>query len=164
MNKKENGNTLLLVGVIIVFIIGGIIGLQFAPQVVNSSPVKNSDTESNIETEFESALASDYISIPCFDILEFIADTTQQNVDFYNPETNKNVNFELQLIVTMGEGGKVLYKSDLIKPGNKVTTIELSDRLPSGVYNAYLLYNCYSDSGVELNSSKLNFTLEVKNA
>ena len=114
------------------------------------------------ETEEQKDNYSSYISIPCFDILDFIADTTTQYVNFYNPSKNEHISFRLTLVVSRGEGGEIIYQSDLLKPGMKISKIEISRKLAPGKYDATMLYQCFSEGGVALNNSKLDFTLNVK--
>ena len=69
------------------------------------------------------------------------ANTKQVNIDLYNPEENLGLyylTFELRLLNNTEEGYEVLYKSDLIKPGQHVQNIELTKSLTSGEYETII--------------------------
>lgn len=114
------------------------------------------------ETERQTENYSKYISIPCFDSLEFVADTYTQRVNFYNPTRNENINFKLELIVYSSSKSLTLYQSRLLQPGKKIDEIKLNETLTEGTYNASLFYECFSSDGTSLNNSKLDFILNVQ--
>ncbi len=99
------------------------------------------------------------ISIPGFDEIVLKADTWIQNVHFKNPESNR-----CYFVITLYmQDGSLLYKSDLIAPGESINRICLSQLLESGVYeNCVLNYACYSTKDFQqLNGINTIFTLEV---
>lgn len=100
------------------------------------------------------------IRIPGFTQLTFDAQTTKQQVNFYNPEEN-DCYFKLSLMDAQGER---LWQSDLIEPGKGLYEIELNKALAEGSYeNAVLKYECftYDENQSPLNGSEINLTIQV---
>ena len=102
---------------------------------------------------------ADNIAIPCWDTLIMVADSKEQEVNFYNPEKNKNCDFQLTLSL---EDGTKLWKSQLIQNGKAIYNITLNQPLEAGTYKAVMKYDCFSRNGSQLNGSSLNFNLIVK--
>lgn len=74
-----------------------------------------------------------------------------QTVDFYNPEKNKCY-FVISLYLS---DDTLIYRSDYIAPGKKVTDIKLLHELKRGIYkNCIMSYECYTLDG----KSQLNGT------
>ena len=97
------------------------------------------------------------ISIPGYESLEFNADKVKQSVDFYNPEEN-TCYFRISLVVD----GNSIWTSDLIKPGDKISTIKLKEILDVGTYSAVLQYECFSlKDKSPLNGSNIELTINV---
>ena len=80
------------------------------------------------------------IAITCYEKLIFKAGETKQSVKFQNSSTNSCF-FKMTLMLA---DGKILWSSDLLKPGEKVNTITLSEALDAGTYNARLIHECFS--------------------
>ena len=77
------------------------------------------------------------------------ANQTKQTVDFFNPAENQCY-FIISLYLS---DGTLIYKSDYIEPGEKITDIELLQTLKKGVYkNCTLNYDCFTLT----NKSRLN--------
>lgn len=98
--------------------------------------------------------------IPGYGALEFNAGTTQQAVNFVNPEGN-----QCYFIITLClADGTELYQSQLIPPGKGLYEITLNQSLEAGEYeNAKLQYRCISleDGQTEYNGANVNLTLRV---
>lgn len=88
--------------------------------------------------------------------LVFRANTTEQKVNFYNPEIN-NCLFLLSLYVD----DTCYWQSGYLEPSKCYYNIELDEPLSVGEYDAYLLTQCYRKDGTALNSAKVGFTLKV---
>ena len=87
------------------------------------------------------------------------ADSKEQEVNFYNPEKNKNCDFQLTLFL---EDGTELWTSQFIQNGKAIYNITLNQPLEAGTYKAVMKYDCLSRNGSQLNGSNLNFNLIVE--
>lgn len=122
---------------------------------VDSSAVNWDGNKSKAKTE-----GDDSIRIPGFSILNFDANSKQQQVNFHNPEAN-DCYFKLSLLTPEGD---TLWQSDLIEPGKGLYEIELANELAEGTYeNAMLKYECftYDEDQSPLNGSEINLTITV---
>ena len=97
------------------------------------------------------------IAIPGLESLVFIANQTEQKVNFFNPKENDCL-FKLTLIVD-GEG---IWQSGYIEPNKGYYTITLDQTLEVGEYDASLLYECFKSDGQTLNSANVQFPLYVQ--
>lgn len=97
------------------------------------------------------------IDVPGFKTLVFYSNQTSQKVNFYNPKENDCL-FKL----TLYADDKELWQSGYIQPDDGYYDIEISDPLEIGEYAGKLLYKCYKDDGVQLNSAVVSFKLIVK--
>lgn len=97
------------------------------------------------------------INIPCWDKLIFESGTTEQTVNFYNPQSNSGVNIKVNLYVD----DVLVYESNLIKPGMAIKKIKLKNTMQKQISKAYINYECYRNNGTKLNGAKMNFVLEV---
>lgn len=102
---------------------------------------------------------SDYdkIAIPCFDGLTFKANQTTQKVNIYNPETNK-----CYMIFSIIIDGETIWQSGNVAPSKGYYEIELIHAIDSGVYDAYLLAECFDMKGNQLNNGLSTFILYVQ--
>lgn len=100
------------------------------------------------------------IAIPGFEKMVMKSGQADQVVDFYNPE--KNVCY-FRISITLADGTE-LYRSGMIRPGQKIDKIEISRPLKAGTYeDAVLQYDCYTLEDLQsLNGSKTILDLEVK--
>lgn len=107
--------------------------------------------------DYSNVAESPNISIPGYESLEFKADKVKQSVDFYNPEEN-TCYFRISLVVD----GNSIWTSDLIEPGDKISTIKLNEILDVGTYSAVLQYECFSlKDKSPLNGSNIELTINV---
>ena len=101
------------------------------------------------------------ISIPGFEMLELKADSRQQSIALSNPPQN-NCYFEISLYL---EDGTLLWRSELIEPGQVSKPLVLTKELKKGYYAGSLLrYNCYrmDEDRTPLNGAETKVTLWVK--
>ena len=97
------------------------------------------------------------ISIPGYESLEFNADKVKQSVDLGGRRDNKK-KIRINLVVD----GNSIWTSDLIKPGDKISTIKLKEILDVGTYSAVLQYECFSlKDKSPLNGSNIELTINV---
>ena len=120
----------------------------------------SSTTETNKTLDFIPAGEEGRITIPGYAGIYFKAGTTQQTVDFHNPETN-NCYFKISLYLS---NDFLLYESDLIKPGEQLKEITINQKLEKGLYkNCLLVYQCYSlNDETPLNGSTQNIEINSR--
>lgn len=101
------------------------------------------------------------IAIPGYEGLELIAGTKKQTLSLPNPEQNACY-FQISLYL---EDGTMLWKSELIEPGEVSKPMTLKQKLEKGTYpNAILRYECFAMDGsmTPLNGAEMKLTLRVK--
>lgn len=101
------------------------------------------------------------ISIPGFEMLELKADSRQQTIALSNPPQN-NCYFEISLYL---EDGTLLWKSQLIEPGQVTKPLVLAKELSKGYYpKSVLRYACFAmdTDRTPLNGAETKVTLWVK--
>ncbi|MCM1115456.1 MAG: hypothetical protein NC397_08175 [Clostridium sp.] len=101
------------------------------------------------------------ISIPGVKAIKIPQGNKTANVDLYNPAKN-NCYFEISIVLK--DGNKEIYKSDLVRPGQHIYEIELSQALEKGEYKAVLHYDTYAmdENYTQLNGANVEFTLIVE--
>ena len=125
---------------------------------INSTPdipISSATTTPTIEKNPNS------IAIPGYEVLELKSDTEKQSVCLPNPEQNMCY-FQISLYL---EDGTLLWKSDLVEPGQNSEPIVLTKALVKGTYpNAILRYSCYriDENLTPLNGAETKVTLWVK--
>lgn len=97
------------------------------------------------------------IEIPGIVSLVFAPDETKQKVNFYNPKVN-----DCLFRMTLYADDKQYWQSGYVEPGKGFYEIELTEPIPVGSYEAYLLYECFKEDGTVLNGAHVNFNLTVK--
>ena len=101
----------------------------------------------------------DSISIPGFGEMNIPAETTDVATDIYNPEKN-HCFFQVTIVLT--DEQKQIYQSELIRPGQHLYNITLSQGMPKGSYDAILHYDTFSmNDYTPLNGANVPFTLNV---
>lgn len=164
-NKKpQKKKPFLIIFICIIMIASGLAAGIFISNLLNKSPDRTYDNNAeDIKKKNDDSSTSeevaDNIAIPCWDTLVMTADSTEQEVNFYNPEKNKNCDFQLTLTL---ENGTELWKSQLIPNGKAIYNITLNQPLKAGTYKAVIKYDCFSRNGSQLNGSNLNFNLIVE--
>lgn len=127
---------LVLIIIIITFLLFRSCGQCSSPATDNSTISENKtlDYTAGINKE-------DKITLPAVTGVDFKANQLKQSVDFNNPESNRCY-FVLELFLS---DGTKLWKSDYIKPAQKITELTLNQKLKPGLYrNCQLKYNCYT--------------------
>lgn len=163
-NENQKKKPFLIIFTCILMIALGLAAGIFISNYLNKSHDRTYDNnaedikEKNDDFSTSEEVA-DNIAIPCWDTLVMTADSKEQEVNFCNPEKNKNCDFQLTLSL---ENGTELWKSQLIPNGKAIYNITLNQPLEAGTYKAVMKYDCFSRNGSQLNGSNLNFNLIVK--
>lgn len=90
---------------------------------------------------------------------------TDINVDFKNPEANKDkyyLTFELRLLEENGKDYEVLYKSDNVEAGKAIKRITIAHGLEEGEYDAVIHVQPYRMDGTAVNNANLTLKIIVK--
>lgn len=131
---------------IILFVILVIVILLCLRSCHNESPPPD-DTNTTEESElpksldFEALEDQEKITIPAVTGLNMTAGQLNQEVNFYNPDTN-NCYFQLSLYLS---DDTLLYQSDLLQPAESINEIKLSQELKRGIYsNCRLVFDCFT--------------------
>lgn len=165
-SKKDQWKNYTILVLLLLLIIGGGIIISnwnrwFVP---NGSGLMSVDEDASDwageKAEYDGQKNTDSIDIPGFDYMKMRANTTNQAVNFYNPEANICY---MKMSLILADGQK-LWESKLLKPGKAYYNITLSKALPVGTYNNTVLkYECFAMDGKQtpLNGSEMKFTLDV---
>ena len=162
--KPQKKKPFLIIFICIIMIALGLAAGIFISNLLNKSPDQTYDNNAegikvNSDDSQPSEELADNIAIPCWDALTMVANSEEQEVNFYNPEKNKNCDFQLTLSL---EDGTELWKSQLIQNGKAIYNITLNQPLEAGTYKAVMKYDCFSRNGSPLNGSSLKFNLIVE--
>ena len=84
------------------------------------------------------------IQIPGYTIIPVKADSTEVEIELMNPEAN-NVYF--QITMSLKDSGEQLFQTKLLKPGQHIYKVELSQPLAPGEYNVVIHYDTFSTDG-----------------
>ena len=104
---------------------------------------------------------TDSIAIPGYEGISLKANSKEQEIGFPNPAQN-TCYFQISLML---EDGTLLWRSELVAPGEISDPITLEKPLEAGVYpNALLKFDCYTTDGTmrALNGAATKMTLHVK--
>lgn len=119
----------------------------------------NNDTLIN-EMDSNQNKNNDSIDIPGFDIINFKANSLNQEIQLYNPYEN-TCYFRISLYFN---DGTLLWQSDLLEPGEAVQQVTIQKELEIGIYeNCILKYDCFqmNEELTPLNGSQITFTMNV---
>lgn len=121
--------------------------------------VDNWDTGIPEQTDEPEESTSGGIQIPGYSKAEMEEGDTQLHLSIGNPKEN-NCGFYVTVRL---EDGTVLYKSELLKPGDGLTEIPLEQTLNKGTYDAEVFYECVTldEDASPLNSAISKFQLIV---
>lgn len=118
------------------------------------------ETKTEAAADPEPAIDPDNILVSGFEKMRLKAGTREQDCDLlYNSSANDcAVVFTLYL-----PDGSIFYKSDPVKPGERVEKMELDQLLTAGTYEGCKMsYDCYDlKTNTMLNGANITFTLEV---
>lgn len=123
----------------------------------DTGPEKSASEASSDEVE----KLKDGIDLPGYGVLNFKADTLEQEMRFPNPPQN-SCYIRASLIL---EDGTVLWTSELIEPGQSSDPVVLGIPLARGEYkNAVLKYECFlmNEERTPMNGAAVDLTLKVK--
>lgn len=137
--------------IIILLLLIAFIVLLFAycHKSTDKPPATTEQTQKPLDFEEYEEYKNQSISIPGTSGIALAANTITQTVDFYNPQENQCY-FVISLYLS---DGTMIYKSDYIEPGERITDIELLQTLKQGIYkNCTLNYDCFTLA----NKSRLN--------
>lgn len=130
----------------------GVIGEQkmeeTAPVSPGISPAADTGTD-----------AAGNISLPGYETITFRALEKRQALKLYNPASNPCY-FLISIVMP---DGREVYRSKMIRPGEKFTEIELTETLEAGTYqDARLQYTCFDLNDLHTaTGANIKFTLEV---
>ena len=101
-NEKKKKKPFLIIFICILMIALGLAAGIFISNHLNKSHDRTYDNNAeDIKKKNDDSSTSeevaDNIAIPCWDTLVMTADSTEQEVNFYNPEKNENCDFQLTL-------------------------------------------------------------------
>lgn len=143
--KGKQKKLLAVLGLILlaVFVVGGI----FFYRSANKGPITN--YEADFLPEFEEqqtwqtqeAFLARGIRIPGYTTIPIAANTTQVDVELYNPEENE---VYFQIAFFLKETGEKIYESKLIKPGQHLYHITLEKALEAGEHPITIQYSSFS--------------------
>ena len=123
----------------------------------DTAPVSVTETTSVSVTENAEAVNSN-IEIPGYESVEFKAGKEKQSSRFYNPEGNSCF-FRMSLI----NGDEILWQSDYIEPGEKISKLKLNHALDAGEYAAKLKYECFTlNDKTPLNGAEIELKIDVR--
>ena len=128
-------------------------------------------TDKELKIEYNlggSSIQEDSVAVPGWGGMTIPIGTKDiKRVDFYNPAENAGkyyLQFELSLVNEDGTKGEMLYKSDLVAPGQHINSVTFSRGLEEGEYTANMFvqpYRMLSDP-TPTNNTSHNLTLVVK--
>lgn len=144
----------LLLAAVSVLLVGRLGGQQG----VRQAKLPNSETAPQSDSAEK---RTDSIAIPGYEGISLKANSKEQEIGFPNPAQN-TCYFQISLML---EDGTMLWRSELVAPGEVSDPITLEEPLEAGVYpNALLKFDCYTMDGVmrALNGAATKMTLFVK--
>ncbi len=148
--NKKRVKKILAVCIFITLIIIILLCLRYCGK---SEPPPAIGDESKPALEFVPAgdVSGESVTMPGYQGLIFQSGETAQKTDLYNPEGNKCL-FVFSLYLS---DETLLFKSDFINPGEKLTDITINQTLQKGTYpNCKLVIDCFSlDTSKQLNGS-----------
>ena len=169
MEKKKSKNKAVLVIGLILLIASVTFGVLIMTGVIRFSPEKTEDAQGvvgRIKNDWDTGLEeSDQTSkrgtkIPGYSTAEMNAGDKTLKISIGNPKENK-----VGLIATLKlSDGTVLYKSTLLKPGQGLEEVPLTQTLEKGEYAAMVAYQCVmlDEKNTPLNGAESGFELIVK--
>lgn len=125
------------------------LSIAYCHKSSDNPPANTEQIQKPLDFEEYEEYKNQSISIPGTSGIALVSNTTTQTVDFYNPQENQCY-FVISLYLS---DGTMIYKSDYIEPGERITEIELLQKLKRGIYkNCTLNYDCFTLT----NKSRLN--------
>lgn len=152
----------ILVGLVFC-LLTGCSNIEFTDKEITINPdnlVLDPNVEPIPQIPLEEKVIPKTVAIPGWNSISIPAGYEEVYVDFYNPEANTdlyNLVFEWRLINE--EGYEVLYKSDLVAPGEHTEKIILSRSFDEGEYDTIIFVQPYKISD---NSPTNNANMSTK--
>ena len=163
--EKKSKKKLIIIITAVVLIIAAAVCILFAAGVFNkkAEPSKgvvgviSDDWDPDVEEPTGSQQSG--TRIPGYSSAQMNAGDETLVISIGNPKENK-VGFFATVKLS---DGTVLYKSELLKPGQGLKEIPLDQTLEKGVYDAAVLYQCVllDEENTPLNASESAFKLYV---
>lgn len=160
-NPRVKTVILSVVILLLLVIILGVLIRSCSKQVydnMTATPDEQS-VEWNGEQNISNPHAKSYVGsyIPGFDTLYLVANTKNQKVNFYNPESN-NCYFKMYLYID----DRMVWQSEFVKPGRGFYDITLSREYQPCNTTGYLKIECYSLDAVKLTKTvNIKFNVEI---
>ena len=156
-NKKDNEKKRLYI--LLIFILSIIMGVIAIMNITNKNkPNEYSGIKWNGVRQINNPTEQKYIAVSGFTDLKFVADTTKQSVNFYNPKEN-NCLMDLSIVM---QNGDVLWQAENIRPDYGLYTIDLCSPLKKGEYPACIVARFKTiDGGTKLNSATFKIKIIV---
>ena len=141
----------------IALIIVSLLLIYNGQQSGGNSSIRNKDPTIYINGDIGyEELPNNNVKLQAFTGITFEANHTDQIFAFANDAYNRN---PISVVLLLGDG-TILYKSNILSPGDLVTEIELSFSLKPGLYrNSVMLYKVYSSTGTVI--SQCEFPVEI---
>lgn len=158
MELKAKRKTIILFVLILLLVMA----LIFTLHRCRDEPITPPETTESKTLDFVPANDNENgkITIPGVTGLNLQHGRIHQTVNFYNPENN-NCYFVISLYLS---DDTLIYKSDYIAPGEKITSITLLQELEKGIYkNCVLKYECFAiDDNTQLNGTQYKIELNTQ--
>lgn len=156
-NKKDNEKKRLYI--LLIFILSITMGVIAIMNITNKSkPNEYSGIKWNGVRQINNPTEQKYIAVSGFTDLKFVADSTKQSVNFYNPKEN-NCLMDLSIVM---QNGDVLWQAENIRPDYGLYTIDLCSPLKKGEYPACIVARFKTiDGGTKLNSATFKIKIIV---
>lgn len=140
--------------------VGAMIGSRTATPAADPTPTAAAEPAETEPEEEKPAADPDSIIITGFEKMRLKAGTYEQDCDLlYNSVSN-----DCAIVFTLYmPDGTIFFKSDPIKPGQRVENMEIDQKLTAGTYEGCrMAYDCYDlRTDADLNGADITFTLEV---
>ena len=156
-NKRDNENKKIYI--FLMLMLSFIVGTAIITFFVHNSNNHNeySGIKWNGVKQINNPTEQKYIAVSGFTDLKFVADSTKQSVNFYNPKEN-NCLMDLSIIMN----GDVLWQAENIRPDYGLYTIDLCSPLKKGEYPACIVARFKTiDGGTKLNSATFKIKIIV---
>lgn len=156
MRNRKNHVILILSLIILVAVAVLLYALYLLFGNVNSSQLQNETITEPRATQQPVG----QIAIPGYESLTLLANEKKQNISLHNPAQNQCY-FRISIVL---EDNTVVWKSDLIEPGDSSQIILSKKYEPNVYYNSALKYECFSldESRTPLNGAETVLTLVFK--
>lgn len=156
-NKKDKDKKRIYI--LLILILSITVGIMAIMNTVNNSkPNGYSGIKWNGVRQINNPTEQKYIAVSGFADLKFVADSTKQSVNFYNPKEN-NCLMDLSIVM---QNGDVIWQTENIRPDYGLYTINLYSTLKKGEYPACIVARFKTMDGcTKLNSATFKIKIIV---